>query len=145
MEKTNKGGRPKKEDKEKSIRGFFFRMKEEEESTLMRLMQLSDSKNKTRFIKDRVFKNQSSYNQSSDKDLKNYYLTLTKYLQEYHAIGVNFNQLVRKVNSLSETSGIKYDLKYELNATVQMFEKLATKQEEILDLTSKLYKEWSAK
>lgn len=145
MEKKNKGGRPPKNDKEKVSDRLYLRMSEEEKRQLRQLMIESEYKNATKFVKDKVFKSSGTLSIKNDKNLKYIYLSLTKFIQEYHAVGVNFNQLVKKVNSLSETSGIRYDLKYELSSTVSMFEKLAVKQDEILKLTDQFYQEWSAK
>lgn len=145
MEKKNKGGRPLKNNAEKVSDRLYLRMSEAEKKQLKHLMAESEYKNATKFVKDKVFKSSGTHSIKNDKNIKNIYLSLSKFVQEYHAVGVNFNQLVRKVNSLSETSGIRYDLKYELNSTVSMFEKLADKQEEILKLTDQFYQEWSAK
>ena len=145
MNEKSLKGRPAKSESEKANTRINFRLNGEESKAFSKLMSEADYRSTTKYVKDRLFKQPGFTSQMNDKNLKNIYVSLTKFLQEYHAIGVNFNQLVRKVNSLNETSGIKYDLNYHLKNATEHFEKLEKKQSEILELTSQFYKEWSAK
>lgn len=142
---VKKNGRPEKPEAEKETKRLNLRFTALEKQHLTSLMLEIDCTNATKFIKDKLFKSSSNQSFLSDKNIRDIYLSLTKYINEYHAIGVNFNQLVKKINSIKETNSLKTDVSDELNSTIKLFNELNNSHSQILNITNKFYEEWSAR
>jgi len=142
---VKKNGRPEKPEAEKETKRLNLRFTASEKQHLTSLMLEIDCTNATKFIKDKLFKSSGNQSFLNDKNIRDIYLSLTKYINEYHAIGVNFNQLVKKINSIKETNSLKTDVSDELNSTIKLFNELNNSHNQILNITNKFYEEWSAR
>ena len=93
---SRKGGRIPKSDPAKNRHVFY--LNDEKEAKFLSLFDLSGAKNKAHFITSCIF-NSPVKVVKIDKGLHDYYMRLTTFFGQFRAIGVNYNQVVKALNS----------------------------------------------
>lgn len=128
---SRKGGRIPKRDPAKNRHVFY--LNEEKEAQFLSLFELSGAKNKAHFITSCIFNNPVKV-VKIDKGLHDYYMRLTTFFGQFRAIGVNYNQVVKALNSnFSEKKALAFLYKLE-KATID----LVNLQKKIVTLTNDL-------
>lgn len=126
-----KGGRIPKSDPAKNRHVFY--LNDEKETKFLSLFELSGAKNKAHFITSCIFNNPVKV-VKIDKGLHDYYMRLTTFFGQFRAIGVNYNQVVKALNSnFSEKKALAFLYKLE-KATID----LVDLQKKIVTLTNDL-------
>jgi len=128
---SRKGGRIPKRDPAKNRHIFY--LNDEKEAKFLSLFELSGAKNKAHFITSCIFNNPVKV-VKIDKGLHDYYMRLTTFFGQFRAIGVNYNQVVKALNSnFSEKKALAFLYKLE-KATID----LVDLQKKIVTLTNDL-------
>lgn len=128
---SRKGGRIPKRDPAKNRHVFY--LNEEKDAQFLSLFELSGAKNKAHFITSCIFNNPVKV-VKIDKGLHDYYMRLTTFFGQFRAIGVNYNQVVKALNSnFSEKKALAFLYKLE-KATID----LVNLQKKIVTLTNDL-------
>ena len=128
---SRKGGRIPKRDPAKNRHVFY--LNDEKEAKFLSLFELSGAKNKAHFITSCIFNNPVKV-VKIDKGLHDYYMRLTTFFGQFRAIGVNYNQVVKALNSnFSEKKALAFLYKLE-KATID----LVDLQKKIVALTNDL-------
>lgn len=95
-EKRNKGGRKPKLDPCKNR--YVFYLNEIDNQKLQGMFLNSEMKEMARFLKAAIF-NKPIKVIKTDMATQDYYMRLTNIYTQYKAIGVNYNQVVKAINS----------------------------------------------
>ncbi|MFV0537934.1 MAG: conjugal transfer protein MobA [Dysgonomonas sp.] len=128
---SRKGGRIPKRDPAKNRHVFY--LNDEKEAKFLSSFESSGAKNKAHFITSCIFNNPVKV-VKIDKGLHDYYMRLTTFFGQFRAIGVNYNQVVKALNSnFSEKKALAFLYKLE-KATID----LVDLQKKILALTNDL-------
>lgn len=128
---SRKGGRIPKRDPAKNRHVFY--LNDEKEAKFLSLFELSGAKNKAHFITSCIFHNPVKV-VKIDKGLHDYYMRLTTFFGQFRAIGVNYNQVVKALNSnFSEKKALAFLYKLE-KATIEFVDL----QKKIVALTDEL-------
>lgn len=128
--KPGKGGRHPKKDP--STHRYVFRLTDEENAKFLSMFELSGLDNKARFVVSILFEKQIKV-VKIDKAAMDYYTRLTHLYGQFRSIGVNYNQVVKQLNTgLSEKKA-----RYLLYNLEQETIKLVTIMQQILELTKK--------
>lgn len=128
---SRKGGRIPKKDPAKNRHVFY--LNDEKEAKFLSLFELSGAKNKAHFITSCIFNNPVKV-VKIDKGLHDYYIRLTTFSGQFRAIGVNYNQVVKALNSnFSEKKALAFLYKLE-KATID----LVDLQKKIVTLTNEI-------
>lgn len=127
--KRNKGGRTPKSDP--SIHRHVFRLTDRENAKLLALFDASGMTNKAKFIISVLFGKEIK-TVKIDKAAMDYYMRLTTLYAQFRSVGVNYNQIVKLLNSnFSEKKAAAYLYKLE-KQTAEM----AILCQKIIQLTS---------
>jgi hypothetical protein len=109
--KRNKGGRTPKSDP--SIHRHVFRLTDRENAKLLALFEASGMTNKAKFIISVLFGKEIK-TVKIDKAALDYYMRLTTLYGQFRSVGVNYNQIVKLLNSnFSEKKAAAYLYKLE--------------------------------
>ena len=111
--KTWKGGRHPKN--EATLRAYYygFRLDKLQNIEFERLYELSGARTKSEFILSAIFDRPLKI-VKIDKAAMDYYVKLTNLQSQYRAIGVNYNQAVKAINTeLSEKKALSFLYKLE--------------------------------
>jgi hypothetical protein len=109
--KKGKGGRRPKMDP--SIHRHVFRLTESENARLLSLFEASGMNNKAKFITSYFFGKEIK-SVLIDKGTFDFYMRLTSFHSQFRAIGVNYNQIVKLLNThFSEKKAAAYLYKLE--------------------------------
>ena len=111
--KTWRGGRHPKN--EANLRAYYygFRLDELQNIEFERLYELSGARTKSEFILSAIFDKPLKI-VKIDKAAMDYYVKLTNLQSQYRAIGVNYNQAVKAINTeLSEKKALSFLYKLE--------------------------------
>ncbi|MBT2623731.1 conjugal transfer protein MobA [Chryseobacterium sp. ISL-6] len=92
----NRGGRKPKIDP--SIHRHVFRLNDEENNKLMSLFEVSGMSNKAKFIISVLFSNEIK-TVKIEKGSVDFYMRLTSFFSQFRAVGVNYNQVVKLLNT----------------------------------------------
>lgn len=104
-----------------SIHRHVFRLNDLENEKLLALYQESGMNNKAKFIVYRLLEREVK-TVKIDVDLMEYHAQLTKFYNQFRAVGVNYNQIVKLLNrNFSEKKATAYLAKLE-KSTVNMAE-----------------------
>ncbi|MDR2949738.1 MAG: hypothetical protein LBV71_11075 [Prevotella sp.] len=126
--KWKKGGRKPKIDP--AVYRYSISFNSEENTKFLSLCEQSGAKNKAYFITSCIF-NRTLRVVRIDKNLHDYYMRLTTFFGEYRAVEVNYNQVVKALNSnFSEKKAMALLYKLE-QATI----KLVQIQQKAIELT----------
>jgi hypothetical protein len=124
----NKGGRRPKNNP--SIHRHVFRLTDEENAKLLSLFESSGMHNKAKFIVSVLFGKEIK-TVKIDKSAMDYYMRLTTLYDQFRAVGVNYNQIVKLLyRNFSERKAAAYLYKLE-KQTAEM----AKLSQEIIRLT----------
>lgn len=130
-DELRKGGRIPKKDP--AVFRYSISFNSVENSRFLSLFELSGAKNKAHFITSCIFNNPVKV-VKIDKRLHDYYMRLTTFFGQFRAIGVNYNQVVKALNSnFSEKKALAFLYKLE-KATIDFVDL----QKKIVDLTNEL-------
>ena len=133
--KRNKGGRPPKVDTAKNC--VMVRFSDKEYARFLTMFEESGVYAKSVFIKARVF-NQSFRVVKTDKGAIEYVTKLTQLHSQFRAIGVNYNQIVKYLNThFSEKVALSMLYKLE-KVTIQLVET----NNKIIELSDNLKQEY---
>lgn len=111
IKKRNKGGRTPKSDP--SIHRHVFRLTDRENAKLLALFDASGMTNKAKFIISVLFGKEIK-TVKIDKAAMDYYMRLTTLYAQFRSVGVNYNQIVKLLNSnFSEKKAAAYLYKLE--------------------------------
>lgn len=109
--KQNKGGRKPKLNP--STHRHVFRLNDEENAKLLSLYEASGTNNKARFIISLLFQREIKM-VKIDVPAMQYHAQLTKFISQFRAIGVNYNQVVKILyRHFSEKKAAAYLFKLE--------------------------------
>lgn len=129
--KQKKGGRIPKE--EPAIFRYSISLNETEHNQFLSLFEQSGAKVKAHFITSCIFNNTVKVVRI-DKGLQDYYMRLTTFFGQFRAIGTNYNQIVKSLNSnFTEKKALAFLYKLE-KATID----LVSLQQQIIALTNEL-------
>ena len=133
-----KGGRYYKLDP--AICRYQVRLNMRDNAKFLTLFEQSGMKTKSRFIVARIFNKEFTVHKIN-KSAIDYTIRLTSLYTQYRAIGVNYNQVLKILNSnFSEKRALSYLYKLE-KYTIE----LITVSKEILELTKKFEDKWLQK
>jgi len=133
-----KGGRKKAIDP--AIHKHDFRLNEEENEKFLALLLKSGMKRKTNFIKAMLFDREIKV-VTFNKSIFDYYMRLTNLYTQYRKIGVNYNQIVKQINS----SATEKRTKALLLQIEKMTFKLVVLSKQIFELTQEMNEKWLRK
>ena len=112
-QKTWRGGRRPKEEANLHSYYYGFRLDERQNIEFERLYELSGARTKSEFILSAIFDKPLKV-VKIDKAARDYYVKLTHLQSQYRAIGVNYNQAVKAINTqLSERKALSFLYKLE--------------------------------
>ena len=97
-EKKWRGGRRPKQQENLHSYYYGFRLDERQNIEFERLYELSGAKTKSEFILSAIFDRPLKVVRI-DKGAMDYYVKLTNLQSQYRAVGVNYNQVVKAINS----------------------------------------------
>ena len=118
---------------------YSFRFTTEETIELERQMKLAGEKNRTKFIKAAIF-NRTIKVVKTDNNTLEFYKTLVNLQAQYRAIGNNYNQATRAINSiLTDKKALAFTYKLR-EATLELIKI----NKEIFQLT-KSFEKWLQK
>ena len=117
-----------------------FRLSEEDNSLFLKLYVGSGIINKTKFICTLLF-NREIKVVKIDKNSLDYCALLTDFYNQYRAIGVNYNQIVHKINASLSSNNADYYIGILKKYTIELIEV----SENIYRLSKKLEKIWLPK
>lgn len=129
--KPRKGGRYPKD--EPAIFRYSISLNATEHNQFLSLFEQSGAKVKAHFITSCIFNNTVKVVRV-DKGLQDYYMRLTTFFGQFRAIGTNYNQVVKYLNSnFTEKKALAFLYKLE-KATID----LVSLQQQIIALTNEL-------
>lgn len=138
MEKRKKGGRNKKIELKESF--ISFRLTEAENIELERKMSEVNIKNRSHYIKAKIFEKDIRI-VKTDIGLLQYLTTLSDLQIQYRAIGNNYNQCVKAIKTaFSEKKALAFLYKME-----QATRGLISVNKEIIQITKEIEEKWSQK
>lgn len=138
MEKRKKGGRNKKIELKESF--ISFRLTEAENIELERKMSEVNIKNRSHYIKAKIFEKDIRIIKT-DIGLLQYLTTLSDLQIQYRAIGNNYNQCVKAIKTaFSEKKALAFLYKME-----QATRDLISVNKEIIQITKEIEEKWSQK
>ena len=115
--KQNKGGRKPKVNPK--MNRYVFRLTDEENAKFLTLFDQSGMDNKARFIISLLFGKEMK-SVKIDKGTVDFYMRLTSFYSQFRSVGVNYNQIVKLLNTnFSEKKALAYLYKLE-KQTVEM-------------------------
>ncbi len=134
--KCKKGGRKPKLDP--AVYRYSISFNSGENAKFLSLYEQSGAKNKAYFITSCIL-NRTLKVVKIDKSVQDYYMRLTTFFGEYRAVGVNYNQIVKSLNSnFSEKKAMALLYKLE-QATIQ----LVKIQQKAIELTKEFNEKYS--
>ena len=129
--RTNKGGRPALADPAKHRHVLY--LNDRENARFLSQWEQSGVTSKSRFIAARVVK--------VDKSAVEYCARLTEFYAQFRAVAVNYNQVVKALNSnFSEKKALAFLYKLEKATT-----ELAVLNRQVIDLTNECRELWLPK
>lgn len=138
MEKRKKGGRNKKSERKESF--ISFRLTEVENIELQRRMSEVNIKNRSHYIKAKIFEKDIRI-VKTDIGLLQYLTTLSDLQVQYKAIGNNYNQCTKAIKTaFSEKKALAFLYKME-----QATRDLISVNKEIIQITKEIEGKWSQK
>ncbi len=139
--KTSKRGkRGRKPSEEKAEYRYSVNLTPTEHARFLTLFEASGLTSKAQFIAARIFSEEFRVVKTDSATLQ-YVATLSSFHAQFRAIGVNYNQVVRSLNSnFSEKKALAFLYKLE-KATIELVEL----SKEIVSLSEKLEREWLQK
>ncbi|MCD8177627.1 MAG: hypothetical protein LUE98_09435 [Tannerellaceae bacterium] len=136
-QKPPSGGVGRKTAEDPAIFRYTIRMNAEQNAKFMQLLEQSGLNNISRFILARIF-NETFKVIKVDKNTIDYYTKLTQLVSQFRMIGVNYNQIVKLLNThFTEKKALAslYKLEKETIQLVQL-------NQQIIILTRQLEEKW---
>lgn len=130
-----------KNEKKKSESHFHaFKLNEEDNNVFLKLFNRSGIKNKSKFITSILFNRPLKVIQV-DKTGLDFCAQLTDFYNQYQKIGVNYNQVVRKINASLNKENAEYYVAILKETTIE----LVAVSEQIFKLSKAFERRWLQK
>ena len=139
--KKQRSGRPTKEKTERKEFTLLIRLTAHDKQYLDNLFKTSEYGNRSQMYYDMLFRRQLYQKDAQTVIIHD---QMQEMIQEMRAIGVNFNQLVKKVNSFTNNQMIVYELEKAVVMMAAMRKTEAKIYGEVLKLSDKWSQELQA-
>ena len=116
---------------------YSFRLNAGENMRFEKLVTESEAKDKTRFIKKAIFGGTIKV-VKIDKATMDYYIRLTEFHKQFQAVGNNYNQVVKAINTYLSRNMLPRQIDMLVAYTCE----LKALSEQVLELTKRLREEW---
>ncbi|KAA5541989.1 plasmid mobilization protein [Adhaeribacter rhizoryzae] len=133
--KKGRGGRKPKSAKERASCEIHFRVTEEDFQLMDTRFKNSNYKSKTDMYYDIMFQQKLAIRDSLSITLVT---EIQNLIREIKAIGTNYNQVVKKINSLTDTRPVPSEVK----KLIALTENLEHTQEHFFQIVLKLREKW---